>query len=136
MTKFHLGGYIIRIRAKAEKKQQRAHSRIHVLYITWVGCSLISMFPQMRFQYQTDGQIIQSTVFTEAVPHQSTFPVQLSRWCIFKFTLLHLQNAWPPTTASLWQLLVSLSHFTQHRCTQRSCRGVAEGLAECRCTGK
>lgn len=121
------------------EKEQRAHSAIHVLYITRVSRSLISMLPRMRFQYQTDGQIIKATVITEAVPHQSSFAVRLSRWCISEFALLHLQKAQPPSTTSLWQQLAESfrpSLQTTSDAPQRSCRGVADGLAECRCTGK
>lgn len=90
------------------------------------------MFPQMRFQYQTDGQIIKAAVITEAVPHQSSFPVRLSRWCISEFTLLHLQKAQPPSTTSLWQQLAESFRPSLHTTSdapQRSCRGVADGLA-------
>lgn len=76
----------------------------------------------MRFQNPTDKQIIKAAVITEAVPQRSSFPVRLSRWCIFEFTLLHLQKARPPSTTSLCSLSwlkVSLHPFTQHQMHHR-----------------
>lgn len=125
VTIFHLGGYIIRIRATAERKnktQQRAHSEISMCYIHHTGWLLINInvpsdafpLPDGRTNHLSrcnrrgcSSSLIVSTAIVSLVCFLSLFSV-----C--------RRLSLPPQrqSGSNW-LEVSLRRFTQHQVHHR-----------------